>query len=146
MVKRLDLVGTGGPGVNQARYPDGIVIQRDTPAGPRFQTEDLDHAHLAYLVHNESTQIQEMQLRPVGPDTTDEQVHRYFEAVAVGLSPQSPFTGPPTGFGAISPDHSAAVQAHGLQPGRYALLCLVPDERTGLPQAVLGMHKIVTLQ
>jgi hypothetical protein len=145
VTKRLDLTGTGGLSMNQARFPDGMVIARDTPSGPRFQTEDFDHAHLAYLMHNESAQPAEMELLPVGPDTTDEQVQIYFEAAAAGLSPQSPFTGPGSGFGAFSSDRSAAVQAHGLQPGRYALVNQVPDEMTGQPAALKGMHRIVTL-
>ncbi|MCX4749843.1 hypothetical protein OG455_30740 [Kitasatospora sp. NBC_01287] len=146
VVKRLDLSGTNGQSANQARFPDGMVIARDTPAGPRFQTEDFDHAHLAYLMHNDSAQLQAMELRPVGPDTTDDQVRAYFQALAIGLNPQSPFTGPGTGFGALSGDRGASVQAHGLAPGRYALLSLIPDEETGQPQVVRGMHRIVTLQ
>lgn len=144
--KQLNLVGTNGQSANQARFDDGIVIEKDTPHGPRFQTEDVDHAHLAYLVHDESKQIHEMQLRPIGADTTEEQIGHYLVQVALGHPAPSPFTGPATGFGAISTDHTASVQAHGLQPGRYVLLCTVPDERTGIPQAVLGMHEIVTLQ
>ncbi|GAA1258698.1 hypothetical protein GCM10009665_56070 [Kitasatospora nipponensis] len=144
--KRLDLAGTNGQAANQARYPDGAVLQRDTSAGPRFRTDTVDHAHLAYLVHNESSQLHEMQLRPVAADTTDAQLQNYFAATALGLPAQSPFTGPATGFGAISPEHGALVQAHGLLPGRYALLCLLPDEQFGLTNAALGMHQIVTLQ
>ncbi|MDH6131480.1 hypothetical protein P3T37_000849 [Kitasatospora sp. MAA4] len=146
VTKRLDLVGTSGQSANQARFQDGMVIERDSFAGPRFQTEDLDHAHLAYLVHNESTEIHEMQLRPVAAGTTDAQLDAYYAALAAGGKPASPFTGPGTGFGGISPDHSAAIQAHGLQPGTYALLCLVPDETLGVPHAALGMRRIVTLQ
>jgi hypothetical protein len=144
--KRLDLVGTNGQSVNQARFDDGIAIEQDTPSGPRFQTEDVDHAHLAYLVHDQSQQIHEMELRPIGSDTTEAQIGHYLKQAALGRPAMSPFTGPATGLGALSSDHTASVQAHGLQPGRYVLLCMVPDERTGLPNAALGMYKIVTLQ
>ncbi|GAB2702257.1 hypothetical protein [Kitasatospora kifunensis] len=140
--KQLNLVGTSGQNVNQARYDDGMVIEHDR----RFQTEDVDHVHLAYRVHNESDEIHEMELRPIGANTTEEQIQHYLEQVALGNPAQSPFTGPATGFGAVSKDHGASIQAHGLQAGRYVLLCMVPDEQTGLPHAVLGMHEIVTLQ
>ncbi|WP_035795246.1 hypothetical protein [Kitasatospora mediocidica] len=146
VTKRLDLVGTNGQSANQARFPDGMVLQHDTFAGPRFETAALDHAHLAYLVHNTSTEIHEMQLRPVAPGTTDAQLDAYYGALAAGGTPASPFTGPATGFGGISPDHGAAIQAHGLLPGTYAVLCQVPDETLGVSHAALGMHQVVTLQ
>ncbi|WP_331743285.1 hypothetical protein [Kitasatospora sp. NBC_01300] len=145
--RKLNLVGTNGQSDNQVRFDDGIVIEKDTADGPRFQTEDVDHAHLAYLVHDGSEQIHEMQLRPIGADTTDEQIGQYLRDVALGDLPvRSPFTGPATGLGAMSGDRTASVQAHGLQPGRYVLLCMIPDERTGVPNADLGMRKIVTLK
>lgn len=146
VMKRLDLVGTSGQSANQARFDDGMVIERDEAAGPRFQTEDMDHAHLAYLVHNESAELHELQLRPVAPGTTEEDLRIYYAGIAAGRQPKSPFTGPATGLGVLSPDHSASIQAHGLQPGSYALICTVPDERLGFMHAVLGMHRIVTLQ
>ncbi|MFB7668667.1 hypothetical protein ACFC1R_32900 [Kitasatospora sp. NPDC056138] len=146
VVRTLELAGTNGMSANQARYPHGIVIHRATSDGPRFQTDDLDHVHLAYLVHNGSSQIHETRLRPVAPGTTDAQVQKYLDAVAAGRKAASPFTGPPTGLGAFSPDRSASIQAHGLQPGRYAVLDLVPDEKTGLPHAALGMHQVVDLK
>ncbi|MGK4585749.1 hypothetical protein [Kitasatospora sp. HPMI-4] len=146
VMKAMELAGTNGMNANQARYPHGIVVHRATSDGPRFQTDDLDHVHLAYLVHNGSPQIHETQLRPVAPGTTDKQVHTYLDAMAHGRRAQSPFTGPATGLGAFSPDRSASIQAHGLQPGRYAVLDLVPDEKTGLPHAALGMHQVVDLK
>ena len=32
-----------------------------------------------------------------------------------------------------------------LPPGQYALVCLVPDDRTGVPHSHMGMHQVVTL-
>ncbi|GAA2277230.1 MULTISPECIES: hypothetical protein [Kitasatospora] len=146
VMRTMELAGTNGMNANQARYPHGIVVHRTTLDGPRFQTDDLDHVHLAYLVHNGSPQIHETQLRPVAPGTTDKQVQTYLETVAQGRKARSPFTGPPTGLGAFSPDRSASIQAHGLQPGRYAVLDMMPDEGTGLSHAVLGMHEVVDLK
>jgi hypothetical protein len=31
------------------------------------------------------------------------------------------------------------------QGGRYALLCFVPDDQSGIPHAFLGMHEIIRL-
>ncbi|MGF1431584.1 hypothetical protein [Kitasatospora sp. LaBMicrA B282] len=147
VVKRLDLAGTGGQNANQARYDDSIVIEQDEAAGPRFHTVDVDHAHLAYLVHNESAELHEFQLRPVAAGTTEADLTAYFTAAAGGETQlASPFTGPGTGFGMLSPDHKASIQAHGLQPGTYALIDTVPDEQLGVGHAVLGMHQVVTLQ
>ncbi|MEY9966779.1 hypothetical protein ABIA33_004844 [Streptacidiphilus sp. MAP12-16] len=148
VVKSINLsaAASSGQNANLARYPHGIVIQRETSARPRFETEDVDNPHLAYLVHNDSSELHEMQLRPVKVGTTDKQIQEFFDAIKRGKqSPPSPFTGPPTGLGALSPDHSALIQAHGLQPGTYVLLCFIPDDHVGVPHAFLGMHKIVKL-
>ena len=32
------------------------------------------------------------------------------------------------------------------EPGRYVLLCFIADESDGMPHAVMGMHKVVTLR
>ncbi|MDH6125030.1 hypothetical protein [Kitasatospora sp. GP82] len=146
VVKSMQLVGTNGQSANQARFPGGIVIQQDTTEGPRFHTMDVVNAHLSYLVHNDSTEIRDMQLRPVASGTTDAQVQTYLDKAAAGGKPSSPFTGPATGLGAISPGRTALVQSHGLKPGSYVLLCSVPDEKRGLPHAFLGTHKVVELR
>jgi hypothetical protein len=33
-----------------------------------------------------------------------------------------------------------------LAPGTYVLQCFVADDVTGMPHAIMGMHKVVTLR
>ncbi|MCC9305665.1 hypothetical protein LN042_00830 [Kitasatospora sp. RB6PN24] len=142
-VKEIDLCEDKG--FHIPHFPHEIVIQKDTPAGPRFQTENVDSASGAIFVHNGSPELHEMQMLPVVPGTTDEQIQAYFDAIAAGQTPPSPFTGPAVGLGVISPNRDAVVHADKLPPGDYALLCFVPDDKTGVPHVFLGMHKVVHL-
>ncbi|MDH6577851.1 hypothetical protein [Kitasatospora sp. MAP5-34] len=144
VLKSLELCGSNGR--HLAHFPHGIVIQRETTAGPRFEAEDVDRANGAILVHNAAPELHEMELQPVAPGTTDAQIQAYFDAIAHGTTPPpAPFTGPPAGLSAISPDHTVLLETHGLQPGTYVLLCFVPDDQLGIPHAFLGMHQVVQL-
>jgi hypothetical protein len=118
------------------------VIAQETTAIPRFEVSGLDKAKDDILVHNTSDQIHEMGLQPVTPDTTDAQIHAFFDGTATG---PPPFTGPSLGLGAISPGRTALLEIHHLPPGKYVLLCFVPDDKTGAPHVVGGMHKVVVL-
>ncbi|MGC0315123.1 hypothetical protein [Kitasatospora acidiphila] len=142
-VKEIDLCEDAG--FHIPHFPHEIVVQKDTPDGPRFQTENVDSAGGAFFVHNAATELHEMEIQPVVPGTTDDQIQAYFNALAAGQNPPAPFTGPPVGMGAISPDHDAVVHPDKLPPGDYVLLCFVPDDKTGVPHAFLGMHKVVHL-
>ena len=144
VVKSLDLCGPNGQ--HLARFPHAIVITGETTAGPRFQTEDLDSVQGAILVHNAAPELHEVQLQPVAPGTTDAQIQAFFDAIAQGKQPPPPpFTGPPAGLSALSPDHTALLETHGLAPGTYVLLCFIPDDESGVPHAFLGMHEVVHL-
>ncbi|MFF0432744.1 hypothetical protein ACFYU9_11035 [Streptomyces sp. NPDC004327] len=132
----------GDPDKGLAPFPKGIVLQEK---GPRFRVEDVNRADAPILVHNTTDEIHEMLIRPVKPGTTDADIQAYFDALAHGQQPPSPFTGPPSGLGAISADHTAIVQAKNLPAGRYVLLCFIPDDENGIPHAFLGMHKVVQL-
>ncbi|GAA1903076.1 hypothetical protein [Streptantibioticus ferralitis] len=128
------------------RPPTGRVLTVDTQTGPRFRPQDVDYAHGTLLVHDISTEIHEMRIQPVRSGTTDADLTRYFDALAHGRpAERSPFTGEPTGLGAISPGRTVMVHPHHLRRGTYALLCFVPDEGTGAPHTFLGMHQIVRL-
>ncbi len=142
-VKALELCGDEGGRL--PRFPHGIVIQQETAAGPRFQTEDVRDADGDFLVHNSAPELHEMQLQPVAPGTTDDQVQAFFDSLVQGNPIAPPFTGQPVGLGVISPDRDAVFHAHDLPPGTYVLLCFVPDDQLGVPHAFLGMHKIVQL-
>jgi hypothetical protein len=144
VVKTLDLCGPNGR--HLATFPHSIVITNETAAGPRFQAEDVDSVHGAILVHNAAPELHEMEIQPVAPGTTDAQIQAFFDALAQGKQPPpSPFTGPPAGLSAISPDHTALLETQGLAPGTYVLLCFIPDDELGVPHAFLGMHQVVHL-
>ncbi|MEV7022831.1 hypothetical protein [Kitasatospora sp. NPDC093558] len=121
------------------------VIQEETPAGPRFDVEDLDDADAPIVVRNEAEELHEMVLQPVKPGTTDADVQAFFDATAKGQKPTPPFAGLPSGLSAISPGDTAVFEAEDLKPGTYVLLCFIPDDKTGVPHAFLGMHKVVEL-
>ncbi|MEU1071144.1 MULTISPECIES: hypothetical protein [unclassified Streptomyces] len=125
-----------------ADFPDSIVITRETAKGPRFDVNGLRRAGENVLVHNASDEIHEMGLQPVKRGTTDAQLQKFFASTPSG---RPPFTGPSLGLGAISPGRTALLQTHHLPPGTYALLCFVPDDKTGIPHVAEGMHKVVVL-
>jgi len=132
----------GGRNGDLANFPKGIVITKETSGGPRFDVNGVHRAKDNILVHNASDEIHEMQLQPVAPGTTDAQIQAVFDRTASG---PLPFTGPALGLGAVSPGRTALLQEHHLPPGTYALLCFIPDDKTGIPHALEGMHKVVVL-
>lgn len=97
-----------------------------------------------YTFTNWSDTIHFMQLQPVTPGTTDQQIQAYF---ASGSQAPPPFMvqGPSGGNDVVSPGYSLQV-SYELPPGTYVLLCFVADDQTGMPHAVMGMHKVVVLK
>ena len=127
--------------------PTGRVLAVDTAAGPRFRPQEVDSAHGTFLVRNISTEIHEMRIQRVRRGTTDAELTHYFDALAHGPVPRpSPFTGEPSGLGAIAPGRTVVVHPHHLRRGTYALLCFVPDDAGGAPHVFLGMHQVVRLR
>ncbi|MET9885960.1 hypothetical protein ABZZ20_23035 [Streptomyces sp. NPDC006430] len=141
ITRTLQLRGYGRSG-DLTDFADSLVIERDTPDGPRFDVHGLDRAEDSILVHNSSNELHEMAVQPVAPGTTDAQIQAVFDRTASG---PLPFTGRPVGLGVVSPGRSALLETRNLPPGTYVLLCFVPDDRIGLPHAVKGMHKVVVL-
>ncbi|MEU6145189.1 hypothetical protein ABZ848_33165 [Streptomyces sp. NPDC047081] len=144
VVRRLELTGKRAKDGDRdlADFPDGIVITKETSAGPRFDVNGVHRAKDNILVHNASDEIHEMELQSVPAGTTDAQIQAFFD----NPSGPPPFAGRPTyGLGAISPGRTALLQAHHLPKGTYVLLCFVPDDETGAPHAFEGMHKVVVL-
>lgn len=143
VLRKLDLHGDNGRDL--APFPHSIVFQQDTAAGPRFDAQDVNEANAPILVHNKSDELHEMQIQPVKPGTTDADIQAFFDAQAKGQNPTSPFTGPPVGLSAISPNRTVEIQTKDLPAGTYVLLCFIPDDETGIPHAFEGMHKVVEL-
>lgn len=132
----------GGSRDDLAAFPDSIVITRETPGGPRFDVNGLRRATDNILVHNASDELHEMGLQPVRPGTTDGKIQAFFGGNGSGMPP---FTGPSLGLGVVSPGRTALLETHHLPRGTYVLLCFVPDDKTGIPHVVEGMHKVVVL-
>jgi hypothetical protein len=99
--------------------------------------------HGTYLFRNVSDTIHFMAIVPVKDGTTDQQIQAYFDS---GSQNPPPFfrNGPSTGNDVVSPGKTIAV-SYNLPRGTYALLCFVADDVTGMPHAVMGMHKVIHL-
>ncbi|MEU3776526.1 hypothetical protein AB0F11_25670 [Streptomyces sp. NPDC032472] len=135
------LIGPSSPS-SPAGVAGSLVLERDTADGPRFEVHGLDRAGDSILVHNASDELHEMALQPVAPGTTDAQLQAVFDRVAPG---PLPYAGRPVGLGIVSPGRSVLLETRNLPPGTYVLLCFVPDDVTGLPHAIKGMHQVVVL-
>ncbi len=84
-----------------------------------------------------------MDLQPVKAGTTDAQVQTYFNSNAQGPPPFG-LSGPSAGNDVVSPGNTIRV-AYNLPAGTYVLLCFVADTTTGMPHALMGMHKVIKL-
>ena len=84
-----------------------------------------------------------LDLVPARPGTTDPEIQSYFDS---GSDQPPPFLidGPSVELPLRSP---AKVVGFGwsLPPGTYIMFCFADDE-TGLPHAIMGMHKVVILR
>jgi hypothetical protein len=100
-------------------------------------------AHGSVLVKNVSDTLHFMLLQPVTPGTTDAEVQAF---LASGSDAEPPFAvdGPAASTDVLSPG-KALVLGYSLPKGTYVLLCFVADDMTGMPHAVMGMHKVVKI-
>jgi hypothetical protein len=98
-----------------------------------------------YTFRNTSDTLHFMEIAPVKAGTTDRQVSAYFKSAGPN-SPPPPFMrpGPSGGNDVVSPGRSLQV-TYNLPRGTYVLLCFVADDKTGMPHAIMGMHKVVVL-
>jgi hypothetical protein len=96
-----------------------------------------------YTFKNVSDTIHFMTMQPVKQGTTDAQIQAYFDSHASG-PPSFALNGPTAGNDVLTPGESLQV-SYSLPRGTYVLLCFVPDDVTGMPHAIMGMHKVVVL-
>lgn len=96
------------------------------------------------LVRNVADTIHFMEFQPVKAGTTDAQIQAYFDSGSQD-PPSFGIDGPSVGLDVLSPGQSARL-TYKLPPGTYVLLCFISDDVTGMPHAVMGMHKVVTLK
>src|SRR3954465_5936332 len=85
-----------------------------------------------------------MALMRVRTGTLDSQVQKYFDSGTQGPPPFAQ-KGPGVGMGVQSPGRQARL-THDVPAGTYVMLCLVGDDKTGMPHAFMGMHRVVTLK
>jgi hypothetical protein len=95
-------------------------------------------------VRNVADTIHFMSIGPVKKGTTDKQIQEYFDS---GSQNPPPFgvDGPSVGMDVLSPGRQLQL-TYNLPPGTYVLLCYIADDVTGMPHALMGMHKVVTLK
>jgi hypothetical protein len=95
-------------------------------------------------VKNVSDTLHFMSMGRVKKGTTDKMVQEYFDS---GVQEDPPFLeeGPSVGLDVLSPGRQAEL-SYNLHRGTYLLLCFIADDETGMPHAVMGMHKIVILK
>ncbi|MGB8384189.1 MAG: hypothetical protein WCG47_23605 [Dermatophilaceae bacterium] len=95
-------------------------------------------------VTNVSDTLHFMSMERVKPGTTDADVQAFFDSQTQGPPPFG-VDGPSVGADVQSPGRSLTL-SYDLPPGTYVLLCFVADDKTGMPHAFMGMHKVVTLK
>jgi hypothetical protein len=115
----------------------------------RFVSPGTLPARGTVTVMNVADTIHFMEIEPVLKGTTDAQIQAWFDSFANGTPPPSgppPFAdGPTGGLDVLSPGHQAEL-TYNLPPGTYMLACFIADDVTGMPHAIMGMHKVVTLK
>jgi hypothetical protein len=98
-----------------------------------------------YTFTNEDDTLHFMLILPVKAGTTDDQVQAALNDPTLTGPPDFAVEGPSGGNDVVSPGYSLQV-TYDLPAGTYVLLCFVADEETGMPHAVMGMHKVVVLE
>jgi hypothetical protein len=94
---------------------------------------------------NAMPQLTEAVFMPVRPDTTREQLRRFFAAAdQEDWSVEPPFIGGPVGLPALSPNRTTLIEP-ALRPGLYALVTWYPDFNTGRMLAAEGQFELVTI-
>ncbi len=93
---------------------------------------------------NVSDTLHFMNLVRVQPHTTDAEVQQYFDSNPSGPPSFAIPDAPSGGNDVVSPGRSLQL-TYDLPAGTYVLLCFVADDQTGMPHAMMGMHKVVVL-
>jgi hypothetical protein len=96
-----------------------------------------------FAFRNNAQEIHFLDINPVKPGTTTTQVNKAFSPASDG--PPSWLTGPPYSFDVISPGVRVAVK-HTIDPGKYVVDCFIPSETDGMPHALMGMYKLITVK
>lgn len=131
---------TGSPGKQDEPKADGDIMLQDF----NFTLPSSIHAGpLTLKVTNN------------GPQPHEVTIIKLLQGISLTkllqvMNQPNPPAGPPPfedagGLGAIKPNSSAWLKLN-LQPGNYATLCGVPDQKTGKPHFMLGMYASFTVK
>lgn len=133
---------TGHDGDSADEHADSPMVRMTSD--DRFVVRGHLHARGTVTVANVSDTLHFMELQPVKAGTTDAEIQAFFDS---GSQAQPPFvvSGPSVGMEVQSPGRRASL-TYTLPKGTYVLLCFVADDVTGMPHALMGMHKVVVLK
>lgn len=92
---------------------------------------------------NQADQPHFVEFNHVKASTTPAMVRKFFKSGSQG-APSWALRGS-AGAGIVSPGRSEILR-YNLPPGKYLLACFWPDSETGMPHAMMGMWKLVTLK
>jgi hypothetical protein len=133
----------------------GVAQDSDVSSRARVAAVDPDRfAAPSVLPHrgtltfvNRSDTLHFMNVTPVKVGTTDAEIQSFFANPPADPNAQPPFfaTGPSGGADVLSPGGHLQL-SYDLPRGTYVLLCFVADDVTGMPHALMGMHKVVVLK
>ena len=136
MVKALHVHGTP----TRSSFPHiGAIIAMTSP--DRFVSPSRLPVGQNLLVRNVSDTIHFVAFQPVRAGTTDADMTKLFK----GESKNDPYTGPGVEADVLSPGTQLIFHSSVLKKGTYDLECFIADDVTGVPHALMGMHKIVTV-
>jgi hypothetical protein len=112
---------------------------------PAFVAPNNFDADGNILIYGQGDELHEAVFRSIKPGITDDYITQYYKDLDAGLPhAPSPWLDTQHGLQAMSPGQFAILHLD-LPPGLYALVCLVPDDVTGLAHSHMGMHQVVTL-
>jgi hypothetical protein len=94
-----------------------------------------------YTFKNVSDTLHMMGIQRVKPGTTDADITKFFN----GTSSNVPFMQGPSGGNDVTSPGVTFQVSYNLPAGTYVLLCFVADDKTGMPHAFMGMHKVIVL-
>ncbi len=136
MVKALHVHGTP----TRSSFPHiGAIIAMTSP--DRFVSPSRLPVGQNLLVRNVSDTIHFVAFQPVRAGTTNADMTKLFK----GESKNDPYTGQGVEADDLSPGTQLIFHSSVLKKGTYDLECFIADDVTGVPHALMGMHKIVTV-
>ena len=112
---------------------------------PQFAAPSSIQAKSNILMYGQGDELHEAVFRPILPNVDDAYITQYYKDLDAGLPhAPSPWTDIQHGLQAMSPGQFAVFHVN-LPPGHYALVCLVPDDTTGIAHSHMGMHHVLDL-